>query len=202
MEQQKWSKGMVAYHWLAAIAIFGLLITGISHMTWLDPHTVMDHVNAMLANSGEKVSRKVMFAFFNATSGSMMQIHFYLGFALAVLILVRIGLYAKGERRVTKLFRALFVPDTSKKKPLRNVTYAIAYLGILTMVITGLLMYFDRDLGIGRGTHEVLMDIHQTTMFILLTYVIIHIIGVFWAENTDEPGIVSTMINGKAEEAE
>lgn len=202
MEQKKWSKGMVAYHWLAAIAILGLLITGISHMTWLDPRTVMDHVNTMLAQSGEKVSRKVMFAFFSATSGSMMQIHFYLGFTLAVLILARLILYVRGERRVTKLVRNLFIPDTSKKKPLRNLTYVVAYLGILTMVATGLLMYFDRDLGIGRRAHHILLDTHQATMFVLLTYVIIHIIGVFWAENTDEPGIVSSMINGKTEEVE
>ncbi len=199
MEQRKWSKGMVAYHWLAAIAVIGLLITGISHMTWLDPHTVMDNVNAALSKNGEKVSRDVMFAFFRATSGSMMQIHFYLGFTLAVLILARIALYLRGERRVTKLFRALFVPDTSKKKPLRNLTYVIAYLGIIIMVTTGLLMYFDRSLGISRGLHEVLMTTHQATMFVLLTYVIIHVIGVFWAENSDEPGITSSMMNGKPE---
>lgn len=171
-------------------------------MTWLDPHSVMDSVNASLAKSGQKVSREVMFAFFRATSGSMMQIHFYLGFTLAVLILTRIALYFKGERRVTKLFRELFVPDKSKMKPLRNLTYVVAYLGIIIMVTTGLLMYFDRDLGIGRDLHHILMETHQATMFVLLTYVIIHIIGVFWAENSDEPGITSSMMNGKPEKVE
>lgn len=193
---------MVAYHWLTALVVVGLLATGISHLTWLNPRHVMEHVNQLLSGSSATVSRDVMFAFSRATNGAMMQVHFYLGFTLTALILIRIILYIRGERRVTRLLRDLFIPNLSRRKPLINIMYVIAYLALLTMITTGLLMYFGRDLGISRHGHHVIEGIHKTTMFVILTYVIVHIGGIFWAENTKEPGITSSMMNGKTKKEE
>ena len=63
-------------------------------------------------------------------------------------------------------------------------------------------MKFGGTLGISRGTHEVLLTIHQGVMFCLLAFVIVHLTGVFLAENTDQPGVTSSMMSGIGEEDE
>ncbi len=201
-KQKKWSKAMVIYHWLAAIVILGLLLTGIAHMTVLDPYDIVHSISKVASAQGiamnQHLERVVGFTINNA----LMNIHFILGYSLGILIIFRIILFFTGDRRVFKMAKKAFIPGTSKHKPLVNWLYIAAYLGILTMAITGLSMRFGRTIGLSRSMHHIFMTIHQGVMFCLLAFVVVHLTGVFLAENTSQPGVVSSMMSGIGEEDE
>jgi len=193
---------MVAYHWLAAIAITGLLLTGISHMTVLDPHDVVANAMHMASQHGLTIPKQVARVFGFAVNGAVMNIHFILGYSLAILIIFRIILFFAGDNRVFKMAKKSFQPGVNKHKPLVNILYLTLYAGILVMALTGLSMKFGGDLGISHSFHEVLLTIHQGVMFCILAFVFVHIIGIFRAENTDQPGVASSMMSGIGEEDE
>lgn len=193
---------MVIYHWLAAIAILGLLLTGIAHMTVLDPHDIVRTASKMASAHGITINRQAERVLGFAFNSALMNIHFILGYSLGILIIFRIILFFTGDTRVLKMAKKAFVPGIPKHKPLVNWLYIAAYLGILTMAITGLSMRFGSQLGISRSVHEVLLTIHQGVMFCLLAFVIVHLTGVFLAENTNQPGVASSMMSGIGEEDE
>lgn len=201
-KQRKWSKAMVAYHWLAAVAILGLLLTGLSHMTILDPHDVAESAIHFASQHGISISHKASFAIGAAVDNAVMGVHFILGYSLAILIIFRIILFFTGDTRVFKMAKKSFVPGVKKHKPLVNLLYLALYTGIIVMAITGLSMRFGGTLGISRGVHGILLDIHDVVMFCILGFVFVHLTGVFLAENTDEPGVVSSMMSGIGEEDE
>jgi cytochrome b561 len=200
--QKKWSKAMVVYHWLAAIVILGLLLTGISHMSVLNPRTIAENAAAMASQHGVTLSRNALRAVGGAVNGAVMNIHFILGYSLAILIIFRIILFFTGDQRVFKMAKKSFSTDVKKHKPLVNILYLALYLGILTMAITGLSMKFGGTLGISHDTHEFIQDIHVTVMYCILAFVFVHLIGIFRAENTDQPGVTSSMMSGVGEEDE
>jgi len=202
IKQKKWSRAMVVYHWLAAIVILGLLLTGISHMSVLNPRTIAENAAAMASQHGITLSRNALRAVGGAVNGAVMNIHFILGYSLATLIIFRIILFFTGDQRVFKMAKKSFTPGMKKHKPLVNILYLALYAGILTMAITGLSMKFGGSLGISHETHEVLQDIHVSVMYCILTFVFVHLIGIFRAENTDQPGVTSSMMSGVGEEDE
>ena len=57
-------------------------------------------------------------------------------------------------------------------------------------------MFFYKDLSWTHETKKILESIHVSVMNILIYFIPIHIIGVIFAENEDEAGITSNMING------
>jgi cytochrome b len=64
------------------------------------------------------------------------------------------------------------------------------------MIITGLSIAFDSELGLTKSFSHSLKEIHGFCMYLILGFVAVHIIGVFIAERKDKKGIVSDMIGG------
>jgi Ni/Fe-hydrogenase 1 B-type cytochrome subunit len=64
------------------------------------------------------------------------------------------------------------------------------------MVSTGLTMVFQDDLGISRNIGHNVKEVHGFTMYLILTFIAAHIVGVYLAERSDQRGITSDMING------
>lgn len=201
-KQKKWSKAMVIYHWLAAFVILGLLLTGIAHMTVLDPHDIVNSISKVATAHGIAINQQMERVIGFTISSALMDIHFILGYTLGILIIFRIILFFTGDRRVLKMAKKAFAPGISKHKPLVNWLYIAAYLGILIMAITGLSMRFGQTIGLSRDMHHIFKTIHQGVMFALLAFVIVHLTGVFLAENTTHPGVTSSMMSGFGEEDE
>ncbi len=65
------------------------------------------------------------------------------------------------------------------------------------MAASGLSIYFYQDLGLLKETAHDIKEIHEFTFNIVMYFVPLHIIGVIVAENKDEKGLISSMINGK-----
>ena len=138
----------------------------------------------------------------HALDDTQMSIHFFFGYILAFLIIFRIILFFTGDRRVLAMAKKAFDPLVPKHKPLVNWLYLTFYAGLIVMAISGLLMRFKSTFGITATMKSILLTIHVSVMCGLLTFVIVHLAGLFIAENTKQPGVVSSMMSGVGEEDE
>lgn len=64
------------------------------------------------------------------------------------------------------------------------------------MVITGLSIAFDNELGLTKSFSHSLKEVHGFCMYLILGFIVLHLGGVFMAERKDKKGIVSDMIGG------
>jgi Ni/Fe-hydrogenase 1 B-type cytochrome subunit len=70
-------------------------------------------------------------------------------------------------------------------------------LMILIMAVTGLSLAFEDQVAFLKPMHGTIKSIHGFTMYPIIAFIVIHIIGVVLAERKPEgKGIVSDMING------
>jgi Ni,Fe-hydrogenase I cytochrome b subunit len=64
------------------------------------------------------------------------------------------------------------------------------------MAVSGLMIHFYEALGLTKEGAHTIKEIHELVYNVILIFVPLHIIGVVVAENRDEKGIISEMING------
>ena len=64
------------------------------------------------------------------------------------------------------------------------------------MVVTGLTIAFKKELGIAKDISHQIKEIHGFVMYIIIGFIVLHILGVVLAEHDEGKGIVSDMING------
>jgi len=74
--------------------------------------------------------------------------------------------------------------------------YLIFYILLIITALTGLSMTFDQELGMSKVTSHSIKDFHGFCMYLILTFIVVHIVGVLLAERKESKGIVSDMING------
>ena len=66
------------------------------------------------------------------------------------------------------------------------------------MAATGLCLAFEDNVPALKAIHAI-REVHQFTMYLILSFIVIHLAGVFLAERKDSAGITSDMINGGKE---
>jgi len=188
----KYSTFFRIWHWLNALVILGLIGTVLLRKTFLSWRTNSELIALELSKIDISITSEQAKVIAKAIRAGMWEWHIILGYALVALVIFRIYLYFK---------------DTSKKesftslnihKKIVRISYYIVYATILFMSVSGLTIYFYETLGLTKELAHSIKDIHELVYNVLLYFVPLHIVGVFIAENRDEKGIVSTMINGKS----
>jgi cytochrome b561 len=127
-----------------------------------------------------------------AIRAPMWEWHIILGYALAALVLWRILLFFTQSGRQN--YRHLKEENLHKK--MVKLGYLVIYAILLFMTVSGFLIYFYEALGLTKDTAHDIKEVHELLYNVLLYFVPLHIIGVFVAENQDEKGILSDMVNG------
>lgn len=196
------------WHWLTALVITGSLLTVLINSTLLDK-SQSPFVQKQLQEAGVQLSTKQARAATHGLEDQVWNIHIYFGYALAALFLFRLIAEAFLPKEKKFLYKLKETYKAYRKYLLNSyrhdfavkVIYAIFYLLLTIMVCTGLSLAFQDDLGIpGHIAHKI-KDVHGFCMYLVLGYVIIHIIGVIYADATKNKGIVSDMINGGNQES-
>jgi len=149
----------------------------------------------------EDQARSVAFAL----SDKVWAVHVYLGYALAGLFLFRIILefFELADQKLIRKIKAArqsFLSTqqdriASRNEMLIKTLYAVFYVLLMVMVITGLCLAFRDDLPALRKMHFI-KEIHGFTMYLIIGFIIVHIVGVVFGERKRHKGIVSDMING------
>lgn len=156
-------------------------------------------------NVTEDIARPAAFAL----SDKVWTLHTYFGYALAAVFLFRVVLefFELADKKLIRKLqaaRASYLTIQENRIEARNemlikTLYALFYVLLTVMVVTGLCLAFRDNVPALRSMHFI-KEIHGFTMYLILGFIAIHIAGVFLGERKGHKGITSEMINGGTSE--
>ncbi len=189
---KKYSISFRIWHWLHAFVILGLLATVFLRKTFLSWRTNSEILSTELSSMSIDVSVEQATLLAKAVRAPMWEWHILLGYGLALLLLVRIMLFftQSGKQNYIDI----------KSSTLHKKMVKIGYIGIYSilafMAISGLSIHFYEELSLLKETAKSIKEVHELVFNAVWIFVLLHIGGVVLADNTDEKGLVSDMING------
>jgi Ni/Fe-hydrogenase 1 B-type cytochrome subunit len=205
---QKHSVPIRIWHWLTFILISASMITVLLNATLLQPWENIKMVQEQLKGKGVSVTEDQAFAVSHEYEDKVWNVHKWLGFGLAFLLLSRIliELVQPDEEKVRNRIRkvlGIYRRNDENKSEYRyylgvRLTYLLFYALLMYMALTGLGLAFGRELSLSRSFHETLKEIHGLGQYIMYAFVLLHLCGVIIADNRKARGIVSGMIHGNA----
>jgi len=189
---KKWRLDFRVWHWVHATVILGLLGTVFLRKTFLSWRANSELLTQKLAEIDLSVTEAQAKVLAKAIRAPMWEWHIILGYALAALVVWRIILFFtdSGKQNYQNLSS-----ETLHKKMVK-LGYIGIYAIILFMSISGLVIHFYEELGLLKDTAHDIKEVHELVFNAILIFVPMHIVGVFIAENQDEKGILSDMVNG------
>lgn len=194
------------WHWLNAIVIFGLLGTVLLRKTFLSWRSNSVLIENKLKDAGTVITSDLAKEIAVAIRNPMWDWHIYMGFALGALLVCRILIAIFVEKKCPGVHALKSVlglknlPANEKAKGLHytlvKISYAFFYLVTALMVITGLMLNFKDQNGLSKETIGSIKEIHELMMWFFVVFAGGHILGIIMAENKEDSGLVSDMING------
>lgn len=188
----KYSLNFRIWHWLNAFVVLGLLGTVFLRKTFLSWRENSEILMTKLADMQIVITADQAKVLAKAIRAGMWEWHILLGYALAFLVLYRIFLYFR-DSSVKESFSSLSLHKKGVK-----LLYYVFYATLLFMTVSGLVIHFHELLGITKEMAHDIAELHEAVYNFIMIFVPIHIAGVVIADNRDEKGLVSTMINGKS----
>ncbi len=201
---KKHSASIRIWHWLNMLVIFGSLLTVLINSTILDKQVAIDLIKSKADNV--LLSNNELKAIIGTLRDQVWEIHIYLGYALTTLFLFRIILefFQVLDHKLMRKLKTLFTQfkgtkenrELVRNKLVVKIIYSLFYVLLLIMVSTGLTLAFEDELGIPKNLGHNIEEIHGFCMYLIIAFIVIHIVGVVLAERKDEKGIISDFING------
>lgn len=180
--RRQFSSSFRIWHWLQAIAMFGLFITVVLRESVMHKSQIGSIVKTKLAEMGTVITDEQAVLIGKAVRSPMWDWHIYLGIAVAILLVWRIALIIKNGFG--------FDQDPHMQKVYK--LYRVVYVLLSLMSVSGLILYWR----VAGGSKEIVESVHMYIGWSLFAFMAIHIIGVVLAEKSDQSGLVSRMING------
>ena len=185
------------WHWLNALAIFGLLFTVLLRETFLDKKAVAAIVQAKLAAAGITIDPDLAISIGKAVRAPMWEWHYIfaavLGFAIAIRIAGMVG--GKIELPIKKVLAAREAHELLK---------ALAHMGIcmiiMVLTLSGVFYLYHDALGFEKDSVHWVKEVHEALLWPLIVLTALHIVGVVRHEIVTKEPIVSRMIHGDAVE--
>jgi Ni,Fe-hydrogenase I cytochrome b subunit len=203
---KEYSASLRLWHWANTIVISGSLITVLINSTVLDEGANAGFIKDELQKSGGAVTADQTRSVAASLSDKVWAVHIYFGYFLAALLLFRLilELFQVADQKLIRKMKTAYRDCFIVKKQLKlarhelvvKLTYALFYLVLIVMVITGLTLAFRDQLHFSRSLMGTVKNIHGFCMYLVIAFIIVHVAGVFMAERDESPGIVSDMING------
>jgi Ni/Fe-hydrogenase 1 B-type cytochrome subunit len=203
---KRYSPSLRLWHWANMLVITGSLLTVLLNSTLLTNRTNSQFIKTELQKAGAAVTDQQAGSAAHALSDKVWDIHVYFGYALAALFLFRIILeffqladqkfirvlkHTYHSYKLTKANRETYLHELTVK-----IIYAMFYMLLLIMVVTGLFLAFEDFFAPYKAIRHSVKSVHGFCMYLILAFIAVHLIGVFLAERKDSKGIVSDMING------
>ncbi len=189
-QEMKWRIDFRIWHWVHALVVLGLLGTVFLRKTFLSWRTNSEILTEQLFDMDIEVTLDQAKVLAKSIRAPMWDWHIYLGYALAGLLLYRVVLFFTHKTEK---------PEQSLHKKMVKLSYLGLYALLAFMSISGFVIHFYQDLGLAKTTAHDIKEIHELLYNLVMIFVVLHITGVLVAENRDEKGIISDMINGGKE---
>ena len=203
-----YSVPMRIWHWVNAALVSAQLLTILFQKVIVNAKHAVPEFQQAIAKGGGTLSEQQGRAVAHVISERIWQWHIWLGVALAIFWLfwtVMQALDPAGRRFGARLLAAarrykLAAPAEhadARHVLLAKLTYAAFYLFITIMVVTGLALIFADDVPFLRSIEHTAEEVHNVTMYLIIGYILVHVVGVVWADIYDDRGLVSRMVSGE-----
>lgn len=192
MSMKKWRLDFRIWHWIHAVVILGLLGTVFLRKTFLSWRANSEILIQKLSDINLEITSEQAKVLAKAIRAPMWEWHIILGYALVILLVWRVQLFFtySGNLNYQNLKEETFF------KKMVKLGYIGIYGVLIFMAISGLMIHFHEALALTKDAAHDIKEIHELVFYAVLIFVPLHIIGVFIAENQDEKGIISDMVNG------
>ncbi|MFC7670306.1 cytochrome b/b6 domain-containing protein [Hymenobacter humi] len=131
----------------------------------------------------------------------------YLGLALAAFWLLRVVMELRGpspirfSARLLALARRYRLAAPEDKGDAGSAlfaksTYALFYVFLTIMVLTGLVLTYHNEVAFFDQIEHTAEEIHNVTMYLIIAFFVVHVVGVVWSEITKDHGLISRMVGG------
>ncbi|MBG8554137.1 cytochrome b/b6 domain-containing protein [Hymenobacter guriensis] len=201
---KKYSAGLRIWHWSNYLVISGLLSTILFLRVIINMRGLFPKMQQVLQEQGITATEQQLRGVGRLVSHRIWDWHIYLGVALSILL---------GWRMVTELvqpavqsFRARLRQANQapaegagfrlRKSAAVKYSYLLFYLLLTVMVVTGLLLVYADDVEALHKLEHTIKEIHNVNMYLILAFIVVHIVGVVWAELHKDRGITSDMLHG------
>jgi Ni/Fe-hydrogenase 1 B-type cytochrome subunit len=202
----KHSRAMRLWHWITFIIIMGSLITVLLAKTIFNTRSNIALVKDSLQENNIAVTDQQARSVSHEFNDLLWHWHIYIGYVLAGLFLFRLifEFFQPAEQKLIpalkKVLNYLKMPGSDKKEMKHylgvKLLYLFFYLSLFIQTCTGLFMVYADDVENLKDIRHTASDIHSVFMWVIITYIVVHIGGVILAESGKNKGIVSNMING------
>ncbi|RZL11148.1 MAG: cytochrome b/b6 domain-containing protein [Hymenobacter sp.] len=204
-----YSAAMRAWHWVNAALVSGQLLTILFQKVIVNAKGAVPEFQEAIAKGGGTLTQPQGRAVAHVISERIWTWHVWMGVALAAFWLfwtVMQALDPAGRRFGARLVAAarrykLAAPAEhadARHALLAKLTYAAFYLFITIMVVTGLVLTFADEVPFLRSVKHTAEEVHNVTMYLIIGYIVLHVVGVVWSEITKDHGLISRMISGTA----
>lgn len=198
--------GLRFWHWLNALAVLGLLGTVFLRKTFLSWRSNAALIESKLQEAGTQITPELAKDIAVSIRTPMWEWHYILGFILGGALILRIlmSLFVEKKCPATSACQSALslskIPVSERTHAIHytlvKIGYVLFYLATLLMVISGLVMYFRTEMKLSKEILEPIKEIHELMMWFFVVFTVGHLIGVVIAENRQDSGLVSDMING------
>jgi cytochrome b len=201
------------WHWTFFVVLTASLTTVLFGSTLLRTRDNIAGVQQELQEKGVSVTKDQARSVAHAYSDKVWDLHTWLGYGLAGLLLIRIIIEVAqpGEERLRTKIRKVagFKPsglrpgDDAAKRFVQHYgrvkwMYVIFYVLIGTMALTGLGLAFE-DVPVFKNWHRGITKVHAFVQYFIYAFILIHLVGVIRADLGRHKGLVSGMIHGKGD---
>ena len=191
------------WHWANALLISLQLMTILFQKVIVQSRSAVKELQASSKDVSVPQARELA----HIISERIWAWHIYFGWALVALWVLRLGLQLTGPselrfsaRLLEVLRRYRLAPPADKSKAgkilFAKTTYALFYLFLTIMVVTGLMLIYE-DVSWLKGIHHLAEETHNVMMFLIIGFIVLHVVGVVWAESKEDHGLTSRMIGGE-----
>jgi len=171
-------------HWMIALFMVILFITGFLRMKWMGKRTVIGAIEQNIPNT---ITQEQKLSIAKAILSPMWHWHQRAAYAMLILFAIRIiYMIIKGIR-----FPNPFKKGINIKECLQGSVYLVFYIFIAIFIITGFYLKW------GDGALKECMEtIHKWAVYVFPVFIVLHLMGITISELSNKKGITSRMFGG------
>ncbi|MGZ3787350.1 MAG: cytochrome b/b6 domain-containing protein [Bacteriovorax sp.] len=191
MFRKKQSLGLRVWHWANSLIIILLLFTVLLRKTFFSVKANQALLLSKAQSLGLVLTEDQSVNFAKVIRNQMWQWHPILGFVVVGLLAFRTIIFFMDKKKFTeKMATKSFYFRLVKK------SYVLFYLLLFVMGATGIFLYWDEFFRLSEPVEHTMKEVHETLMWFFVPFIAAHIVGVIRAEQGEDRGLVSDMING------
>lgn len=175
-------------HWLLALGILFISLTIFLRLYWLNKDFIANTLVTELSKSNIDLDKTLSIKIAKKIRNEMWQWHVFAGYFLTFVFLLRMVLASVNKM----IFLNPFKEGINIKQKFQAWVYLLFYFLMFLSLFTGLMIEFGPD-----DIHETMETIHKLSLYYLISFIILHMGGIWLAEKFEKESLVSKMISSK-----